>query len=83
MNWADFLIVCALGVALFFAGRSIRRTQKSGGCCCGCKGCSCSRSCGCADFGASVESADQEITSGSENTVKNLLSGADSQHPEV
>ena len=81
MNWVDFLIICALGAALFFAGRTVYRAKKYGGCVgCSCKGCSCNRSGDCAGFGDPIETT-KGIVSSSDTVVKNLSSGVD--HPEV
>lgn len=39
MNWADILILCILGAAIFFAVRAVYRAKKRGGCV-GCSSCS-------------------------------------------
>ena len=39
MNVVDIVLVAAIGAVLFFALRRTIRTRKSGGCGCGCPGC--------------------------------------------
>ena len=45
MNPVDILLIVVLGVVLFFALRRTIRMRKSGGCGCGCPGCTGSAGC--------------------------------------
>ena len=46
MNIWDILILAAVAAAVFFAVRRVHKTRRSGGCGCGCEGCTKSTSCG-------------------------------------
>ncbi len=46
MNAADIAILAAIAVALFFAVRRVRKNRRTGGCGCGCDGCTKSAQCG-------------------------------------
>ena len=44
MNVWDIVILAVVAAALFLAVRKVRRNRRTGGCGCGCEGCS--KSCG-------------------------------------
>ncbi len=39
MNGVDILLIAVLAVILVLAGRHVWKTRKTGGCGCGCEGC--------------------------------------------
>ncbi|MBQ4436462.1 MAG: FeoB-associated Cys-rich membrane protein [Clostridia bacterium] len=45
MNIWDILILAAVAIAVFFALRKVWKNKRSGGCGCGCEGCTKSAGC--------------------------------------